>query len=699
MPSSSLPNNSMQAKQKLLRIGVDTGGTFTDFALYKNNALITHKVLSTPDSPEQAILQGIDELGLKEQCQTGKLLVIHGSTVATNAALENKGAKTLFVTNKGLEDILTIGRQNRPDIYDLKPIKHAPPVPTNLCSSVSGRMDYQGEEIQSLGADDIAQLISKIKMEKPASIAICLLFSYLNPDHENRIKEVLGTDYFVSTSNEVLPEIGEYERGIATWLNATLSPLMQSYLSRLTKAIPQGNLSVMQSSGGTIASEQAAEKAIHLLLSGPAGGLAAALSIKQEIQCEELLTFDMGGTSSDVALIKDNIQLTNNGSIGRYPVAVPMVDMHTIGAGGGSIAYLDAAKMLHVGPESAGANPGPACYRLGAQQATVTDAHMLLGNLQAAQFGAGKVNLDPSASAHVIGALAESAEITAETMALGILDLANEHMAAALRKISAQRGEDPKEYRLCSFGGAGGLHVCALAEKLGMHKAIIPANSGILSALGMLVAPGKRELAQVIQLEKPANYKAESTDENIDDLLVKANQLAKQGKSELLQEGYNHSNISTDFSLDCRYSGQSSSLSVPLLSTSSYESLIHSFHKTHEKNFGYRLEKNVELVTLRAHLHAANEKLETSCLPVQNGHQSQIENFTLVHRYQIEETTGSKEPKGKYLATRCYNRENLVAGQAIQGPALITEKSATSWIAAHWTAVVHEKGHLLLDRA
>ena len=689
----------MQAKQTPLRIGVDTGGTFTDFALYKDNVLITHKVLSTANAPEQAILQGIDELGLTEQCQAGKLLVIHGSTVATNAALENKGAKTLFVTNKGLEDILTIGRQNRPDIYDLTPIKHAPPVPSNLCSGVSGRMDYQGEEIQPLDADDMAQLISKINTEKPISIAVCLLFSYLNPEHENRIKEAIGIDYFVSASNEVLPEIGEYERGIATWLNATLSPLMQSYLSRLTKAIPQGNLSVMQSSGGTIASEQAAEKAINLLLSGPAGGLAAALSIKQEVQCEGLLTFDMGGTSSDVALIKDNIQLTNSGSIGRYPVAVPMVDMHTIGAGGGSIAYLDAAKMLHVGPESAGANPGPACYGLGAKQATVTDAHMLLGNLQAAQFGAGKVNLDPSASAYVIDALAESVGIAAETMALGILDLANEHMAAALRKISAQRGEDPKEYRLCSFGGAGGLHVCALAEKLGMHKAIIPKNSGILSALGMLVAPGKRELAQVIQIEKPANYKAESTDESIDDLLVKANQLAKQGKSELLQEGYNHSKIGTDFSLDCRYSGQSSSLSVPLLSNSSYESLIHSFHKIHEKNFGYRLEKNVELVTLRAHLHAANEKIETSCLPVHKGHQSQIEDFTLVDRYQTEEATESKEQKGEYRATPCYNRKNLVAGQTIQGPALITEKSATSWIAAHWTAVVHEKGHLLLDRA
>ena len=685
MTSTLLPNQPTQAKQKLLRIGVDTGGTFTDFALYKDKSLITHKVLSTPDAPERAILQGIEDLGLTERCKKGELLVIHGSTVATNAALEGKGAKTIFVTNQGLEDILTIGRQNRADIYDLKPIKRAPPIPTELCLGLPGRMDYQGNEIQPIDSESLAQLISQIQTAKPASVAICLLFSYLNPDHENRIKEALGLDYFVSSSNEILPEIGEYERGIATWLNATLGPLMQSYLSRLTKAIPQGNLSVMQSSGGTVASEQAAEKAIHLLLSGPAGGLAAALSIKQETQCEGLLTFDMGGTSSDVALIKENIQLTNSGSIGRYPVAVPMVDMHTIGAGGGSLAYLDAAGMLHVGPESAGANPGPACYGLGANRATVTDAHMVLGNLQATQFGAGKVTLDPNASARVIGDLAKSAEISTEAMAVGILDLANEHMAAALRKISAQRGEDPKEYRLCSFGGAGGLHVCALAEKLGMHKVIIPANSGILSALGMLVAPGKRELAQVIQIEKPANYQTNTEEDDIEALLTQASQLAEQGKSELAQEGYSDQSINTSFSLDCRYLGQSFTLSVPLLSTSSYLSLIQCFHKTHYKNFGYQLEKKVEIVTLRAHLQAANEPIETASLPT---HKADTNDLRLVDVYQ----------KGKYTPTPLIERETLVAGQQIQGPALITEKSSTSWIAAHWTAVVHEKGHLMLDR-
>ncbi len=650
----------------LPRLGVDTGGTFTDFALYSEGQLYTHKVLSTPEAPEQAIMQGIGEMGLADICALGQLLVIHGSTVATNAALQGKGAKTLLITNSGLEDILTIGRQNRENIYDLRPKRRKPPIDSELCFGISGRLDSGGNEIEPIDADELTQLVSTIKNLAPESIAVCMLFSHLNPGHEKAIEATLGKSHFVSISSDVLPETGEYERGIATWLNASLGPLMENYLTRLADQIPEKNISVMQSSGGTISCSQASRKSVNLLLSGPAGGLAAAEVIKDKIGATGLLTFDMGGTSTDVALIKDGVRLTREGKIGRYPVSVPMVDMHTIGAGGGSIAYLDEAGMLHVGPESAGAKPGPACYGLGGTQATVTDAHMILGNLKAKNFANGNIELDREASQIAIGALANQAGMQTKEMALGILELTNEHMARALRQISEHRGEDPAAYRLCSFGGAGGLHVCALAEKLEMHQAIIPANSGVLSALGMLQAPGKRELSGVIQ---------ENQREDLRAILLRAEALAEQGRRELMQEGYTDIGIAQKFSLDCRYRGQTFTLEIPLIAGSTHRSLQEDFSAAHETNFGYRLNRDMELVTVRVHLKAQNVALDLS------------------KKTKMESASPQEGIEG-----HVFQRATLVYGQEISGPTLIYETSSTSWIAPGWMAMVDKQGHLLLDR-
>jgi len=656
----------------LPRLGVDTGGTFTDFALLQGRQLLTHKVLSTPEAPERAILQGIEEMGLAEDCRNGQLLVIHGSTVATNAALQGQGAKTLLITNQGLRDFLTIGRQNRADIYDLRPPKQAAPIPQSQCLEIQCRIDPKGTEIEPLEPGNIDRLISKVRDLEAESIAICLLFSYLQPEHEQRLRDFFAKDHFVSISSEVLPETGEYERGIATWLNASLGPLMHNYLSRLSEKIPQQNLSVMQSSGGTIGCQQASEKAVNLLLSGPAGGLAAAHQIRRQIDCGDLLTFDMGGTSTDVALIGEQIQLTREGRIGRYPVAVPMVDMHTIGAGGGSIAYLDEAGMLHVGPESAGARPGPAGYGLGGRQATVTDAHIFLGNLPSKQFAGGNMALDASAANRVIEELAAQGNISPREMAQGILDLANEHMARALRQISVQVGEDPKDYRLCSFGGAGGLHVCALAEKLEMTRALIPANSGILSALGMLLAPGKRELSHAL---------SESDSASVMQLLKSGKQLANQGQLELQQEGFATEDISTRFSLDCRYRGQSFTLNLALTDDLNWNSLIENFHREHEQNFGYRLDREVEKVNLRVHVSAEQKFVKLPELD-----QSEDTDFTL---------TNPSPELGKKLIV---DRNALPAGAVVRGPALICEASATSWLAPGWVAKVHIQGHLLLEK-
>src|SRR3990167_7435016 len=379
---------------KMLRLGIDTGGTFTDFVLLDAAGLRIHKVLSTPEAPERAILRGIAELGLREAVSEGRVRIVHGSTVATNAALEGKGVRTAFVTNRGFADLLTIGRQTRRELYNLQPPLPQPPVPAELCFETDGRVDTQGQTLEPLTEADIAHLLEQLRAANVDAVAVCLLFSFLDPAAEQRLLAALSPHWFTSISSAVLPESGEYERGIATWLNAALGPRVQQYLTRLQEGVAPCPLAIMQSTGGTLSAEQAGARAANLLLSGPAGGMAAARFISGQLDSSRLLTFDMGGTSTDVALIDGDIRLTNEGRIGPWPVAVPQVDMHTIGAGGGSIAWIDAGGLLQVGPQSAGAAPGPACYGRGGNLPTVTDANALLGRLRPDHFLGGRMPLD-----------------------------------------------------------------------------------------------------------------------------------------------------------------------------------------------------------------------------------------------------------------------------------------------------------------
>ncbi|MET0010721.1 MAG: hydantoinase/oxoprolinase family protein, partial [Candidatus Thiodiazotropha sp. 6PLUC4] len=421
-------------------LGVDTGGTFTDFVLLKDRKIEIHKVLSTPEAPEWAILQGIQEL----QLEADGLVLVHGSTVATNAALEGKGVRTLYIGNRGLADLLTIGRQARQALYNLQPDAIEPPVPSEYCLETGGRLGGDGQVIEPLSKNDLACLKAEIDRLNPQAVAINLLFSYLDDSFERQIESLVSGDVFCSRSSEVLPASGEYERGIATWLNSWVGPLVAGYLKRLSCGLPGTRLSVMQSSGEAIAAEQAARQAVRMLLSGPAGGLVGAGFIAAESGRSRLLTLDMGGTSTDVALIDGAPRLTREGRIGPWPVAVPMVDMHTIGAGGGSIARLDAGGMLLVGPESAGADPGPACYARGGREATVTDANLLLGRLREDAFLGGRMRLQRQAAEEAVGRLAQQMALPIEIVAEGIIRVANEHMAHALRVTSVQRGVDPR---------------------------------------------------------------------------------------------------------------------------------------------------------------------------------------------------------------------------------------------------------------
>ena len=649
-------------------LGVDTGGTFTDFVLFTDTEMRIHKVLSTPKAPEQAILQGIAELSLTDIVSRGEIVVIHGSTVATNAALEGKGVRTAFITNRGLKDMLTIGRQTRRQLYQLTPATIDPPVPSELCLETGGRLDWQGETIEPLTEQDLQTLRAQLLELKPQSVAINLLFSFLDDRNEKAIEAIIPEEIFCSRSSFVLPEYKEYERGIATWLNAWLGPIVQGYLQSLQKKIAPSTVTIMQSSGGTMAIDQAGLRAVNMLLSGPAGGLAAALYIGNEIGSKRLLTFDMGGTSTDVSLIDQQINLTNEGHIAHYPVAVPMVNMHTIGAGGGSIAYLDEGGVLQVGPESAGADPGPACYGKGGSKATVSDANVVLGRLQPDAFLGGKITLDVEASRRAIKPLAQALNLSVEETALGIITIANEHMVRALRVISVQKGQDPADFKLCCFGGAGGLHLCALADALGVRSALAPINGGVLSAFGMLVAPRERQLSRTHQ-----RLLAEADETELQQIFA---DLENSGYQQLRAEGVLIDAIETRPSVDLRYAGQSFTLNIPWADR---EQACRDFHRQHQHQYGHQLDQAVELVNIRLGLSAT------------------AHNIIMPKATVTEQATNQILLYGITNDVTAINREAMAINTCYEGPLLITETTATTLVTQGWQVKRDSLGNLLLQ--
>ncbi|CAA0102939.1 Acetophenone carboxylase gamma subunit [Zhongshania aliphaticivorans] len=669
----------MSLSAPLAYLGVDTGGTFTDFVLFRDQEIRCFKCPSTPANPELAILTGIAELGLVDLITDGGLVVVHGSTVATNAALEGKGAKTVFITNRGFADMLTIGRQTRDSLYDLSPPAKITPVPPTLCLEVGGRIAADGSMIEPLTAEDLSNLNHSLSVLKPESVAINLLFSFLDPSVEETIAKHLSDDLFISRSSLVLPEYKEYERGMATWLNAWLGPKVSRYLKNLQVSLKSTPISVMQSSGGTTNADNASQRAVNLLLSGPAGGLAAAKHLSQTLQRPKLMTFDMGGTSSDVALINGDIKLTSEGKIGPYPVAVPMVDMHTIGAGGGSIAYLDDGGMLRVGPESAGAAPGPACYSKGGTQATVTDANVVLGRLPASTRLGGAMQLDTNAARKAIGELATTLGISIEHTAEGIIDIANEHMVRALRVISVQRGHDPEDFSLCCFGGAGGLHICALADILHCPEIIVPNYAGVFSALGMLLAPRERQLSRTI------NIGLKQTDTK--KLHQALSELAETGRQELLDEGVHLSQISAHSSVDLCYIGQSYTLNINW--QDDLTALEYAFHRAHRERYGHELALPVQLVNIRQALRA--DTLSITLPKVKQGPAAQAKGIETVI---VATDAGLTE---KYQVPH-YERAQLTINQIVTGPALISDTVATLWLTKTWQAQVDQQGHLLLRK-
>lgn len=652
-------------------VGVDTGGTFTDIVVLERGSgttVMRHcKVLSDPSDPSEPIVEGLKRMGLENR----KLQIIHGTTVGTNAVLEGKGACVAYVTSKGFADVLTLGRQEREQVYQLRQVETEPPVPPEHCLEVSTRICANSSLLDESDDEELQELRTRLEALNVEAVAINLVFSFLNPQQEQRIAETLGDRWFLSCSSKVLPEVKEYERGMATWLNASVGPVISRYLKRLQHRLPGAGIAVMQSAGTTIAADQAADQAVRLLLSGPAGGLAAARSIAMQTENPRLMSFDMGGTSTDVALFNGEIPLTQQCRLGSWPLSIPSVDIHTIGAGGGSMARVDRAGMLLVGPESAGANPGPACYGQGATRATVTDANLVLGRLPKTILLGGYLPLDAKASEQAMSALAKDMDCSLLDAAKGIIRLANEHMARALRVISVERGHNPADYALLCFGGAGGLHACDLAELLNMERIVIPARAGVLSAMGMLVSEPGRELSRPVL--KPLTA---LTDKDIGHWF---RSLESDARSQLTNEGCEPQLISFKHQLELRYKGQSASIGINWHKGGAHEVL---FHEAHQKASGLRLPHPVELVNIRLSARAP-AVLESINIPqVREGHEA-------------GETIHMPELGDEVVI---YRRTGLVPGMPLEGPLLLTESAATTWIKPGWVVGVDEWGNLLLHR-
>jgi N-methylhydantoinase A len=651
------------------RLGVDVGGTFTDLVALSEGALVTAKVPSTPRDQSVGVMNAIET----SEVDTGAVFALaHGMTVATNALLERRGARTALVTTEGFRDILEIARQNRPSLYDLTQDRPPPLVPRELRFTVKERMGPKGE-VEALDEESLEEAVSAIEEAEVEAVAVCLLFAFMHPEHERRVGEALRNalpDVHVSLSSEVLPEFREYERFSTTAADAYLSPKLAAYLENLAGKTEEAGVPsplVMQSSGGVVNVEDAIADAAGCLLSGPAGGVVGAAYIGALGGYQDLLTFDMGGTSTDVApVVEGEAQTTTETVIAGVPIKLPMVDVHTVSAGGGSIAWADAGGALRVGPHSAGAEPGPAAYDAGGEEPTVTDANLFLGYLaDRAELG-GEVVLKRELSEETLGDLGEKLGLDVEEVALGVVRVANAEMMRALRVISVERGLDPREFALLAFGGAGGMHACALAEELGMETVLVPRAGGVLSALGLAISDLRRDYVRpyLTDLEELDEGEFEEKFEDMEDTAAQ----------DLEDPDYTRR-------ADLRYRGQSFELTVE---ADSLEKLEDRFHAAHEQRYGYRMEdESVELVNLRLIATVPVEKPKLEEPPAEG-----------------EAESGRREANfdGEWQEVPVLDREKMGKGSEVTGPAIVEFKESTCVVRPGWRGEIDGVGTLVLER-
>ncbi len=652
------------ARSSAVLVGVDTGGTFTDFVgVWPDGDCRIHKRPSTPDDPARAVLAGLEELLGDADAD-----ITYGSTVATNAVLERKGAEVVVLTTAGFEDLLEIGRQTRPDIYALQPRKPQPLVGRARRIGVDERMTFDGAALSSLTAAEIDRAVRRVTASRVGSVALCLLHSYANPDHERRLADALrARGVHCSVSSELVAEYREYERLSTTVINAYVAPVMERHLVRLGEGVGNRRLRVLQSSGGATSRETASHEAVRTLLSGPAGGVVGALAAARRIGESKLITLDMGGTSTDVSLVDGAVRRHTEWTIGDLPVKVPAIDIHTVGAGGGSLATIDAGGALKVGPESAGADPGPACYGRG-ELPTVTDADLVLGRLVEDAFLGGDMRIDRQRAVRALSGLARRLRVSVEAAAEGVVRVVNAGMERAMRTMSVERGLDPRDYVLVCFGGAAGMHACELADALGMRKVLVPTHPGVLSAWGAMRAPVERAHVQTVRLVDPSDA----------ELAAAAAPLRERVIAELAAECPG-ARCEIEVSVDLRYRGQSYEIEVALGG-----GLRRRFDEAHRRLYGYAdPERAIEAVNLRVAGAVAAPKQREKKQPRRRPRQ--------------------RPPRQLWWAdgwrrARHVERMEMPAGRSLAGPLIITEVSATTVVAPGWRASVAPGGDLILSR-
>lgn len=645
----------------MIRVGIDTGGTFTDFAFFDGKGVRINKVHSTLKDPSLAVVKGLkDVLG----GEVRGLEIVLGTTVATNALLERRGSRVALITTKGFEDVIEIGRQNRGELYNLfwKPPK--PLVSRELRFGVIERTDFRGRVLTPVNLAEIEKLSLRLKRFKVEGVAISFLHSYANPTNEKKAEKILKLlGIPVSRSSKILPEFREYERSSTTLANSYLLTIVKSYMDELLRKLPECRIHIMHSGGGIVSPAQAGEEPVRLILSGPAGGVVGGFKIADTIGYKKIITYDMGGTSTDVALCNGALKFTTENSIDGIPIKIPMVDVMSIGAGGGSIAYIDTGGALKVGPMSAGAEPGPACYGMGSN-ATVTDANLALRRINPDWFLGGKMRIFLEKSRQALGALADKVNLSVDEVAEGIIKVANAKMERALRVISIGRGFDPREFALLSFGGAGGLHACELALGLGIKTVIFPRDPGALSALGMLMADSFKDYSLTTFLSgKKASLNAMEKGFRV---------LEDKARREFQGE-----RIEFERYLDARYRRQSHEITIPY-----GDNFVRTFHQAHKKLSGYlNPEGEVEVVTLRARAIIKKEKL---LLPRLTGVRQKVET-------KKEELFFDNKP----IEVSSYRRDDFFAGFKFSSPALILESNSTLFIPPGFRCEVDDWGSIL----
>ena len=701
---------------KRFRIGVDIGGTFTDGTLVDSSTgqVTTSKVLTTPADPASGFISAVNKLlGVNNDVDPSEIEhVVHATTVATNAIIEGKTAKTAFVTTQGFRDMLEIARQIRPSLYDLQFEKPAPLVPRQLCFEIPERLDAKGNVVTPLDEKALAKIVDQIAETGVDAIAICLLHSYRNSDHEQKVGEAIKAkipNVKLSLSSEIVPEFREYLRASTTVINSAVTPIVSTYLAsiieKLHSAKVNSELLVMQSNGGVYPAQSASESPVFMVESGPAAGAVAAASLGSALGYPNVISFDMGGTTAKASLIRNGQpNITKDYSVGGaaqsgdgafggasgYPIRTPVVDLVEIGAGGGSIAWVDSGGALRVGPQSAGADPGPVCYGLGGKEPTITDANLILGRLDPSYFADGEMSLDTEAAKNAIQKhCAEPLGLSIEAAAHGIIEIANTAMVNALRLVSVQRGHDPRDFILMGFGGAGPAHVVRLAEQAGIPQVLIPAEPGTTSALGLLVTD--------VRMESSATLIVRSDQVQLSRIIDEFKRLENSGRIAHSAAASASGEPIFERAIEMRYWGQSFELSVPApdrkdIDTDWMSELIESFHESHNSAYGFRADDEpVELVNLRLTTVGKIARPQLRKLDIISPDiKSAIKGQRPVY-FAIDSS------QGDVINTTVYNRQKLPPRSTFNGPAIVEEPDCTTVIQPSWSVTVDDFGNLLVE--